>query len=723
MKAVKIMLFFKKAFWAILWVNRFTAGGAAPVVRPDILTNAEALIAISDSDSSVGGTFASFPGRMLLLFPLCSQRRRLLTTCVRRLVLSFLMVLGGSQAVFAGSHPNMYLSADEIAAIKEKVNAGQAPWRSAYDRMISDANTALNQSPVSVTAAGKNNCSGTVNLYCTEPPYDTTNADRSDYMAILAFGRAVRNLGLGYAFTGNTAYADKAIALIRAWVLDPATYMAPAFSNRQSQIEIYITLPGAFYGADLIWNYSGWDATEKTAFLDWVRTISNEAILQPDPTRKNFSNWRDVLVIAAGVLLEDTSLINFAVEEYKELIPYQISSIGLMKEEYGRQTGLSYSLYAINAMTQTAEIARHQGIDLYNFRISDGRGLELALDYHQGFAMNPSTWPYKQVGGFNGDNTELYELVYSRFQKPAYLSVVNKYGRPMYEKRVIGAITLTHGNQFELALAPVAADVVAQPESVTVTEGEDARFNLVATGSGPLSYKWFRNGNVIAGATSASYKVTRASSSDNGSVYTCDVSNSLGSVRCNDAVLTVLSDSVAPTLVSAVAASDTRVDIVFSEPVTASSAENTANYQIDPDIIVTSAGLDGDGRTVRLIVSQLATDTAYTVRASNIQDVAPSPNTIVPQSSQNFTYRSVDAFEDGNANGWSELTASNWDVVTDGGDMAYFLNTTDFSSPGGGRLGEYSLLPGEYDDFRFTAQARLGDWAMTWLTMTMRIMR
>jgi len=43
------------------------------------------------------------------------------------------------------------------------------------------------------------------------------------------------------------------------------------------------------------------------------------------------------------------------------------------------------------------------------------------------------------------------------------------------------------------------------------------------------------------------------------------------------------------------------------------------------------------------------------------------------------------------------------------GDNAYWLNSTNFGSPGNGLLGEYSLLPGEYGDFTFTAQARLAD--------------
>ncbi len=257
--------------------------------------------------------------------------------------------------------------------------------------------------------------------------------------------------------------------------------------------------------------------------------------------------------------------------------------------------------------------------------------------------------------------------------------------------------------------SPTAPGIATQPVSITVTAGEDASFSVVASGSGPLSYQWFRDGNEIAGAITATYTLAGASSSDSGSVYHCEVSNSLGSVSSSGGILTVLPDTTAPTVVAAIAASDTQIDVIFSEAISVSRSEDSANYQIDLGISVISATLNEDGRTVNLIVSPLTADTAYTVSVSNIEDRAQTPNTIAVQSSTGFTYRSADGFEDGNADGWTPLTANRWEVVMDEGDEAYYLNTSDFSSPGEGRLGEYSLLSASYGDFTFTAQAKLGD--------------
>ncbi|VAW86955.1 hypothetical protein MNBD_GAMMA16-119 [hydrothermal vent metagenome] len=258
---------------------------------------------------------------------------------------------------------------------------------------------------------------------------------------------------------------------------------------------------------------------------------------------------------------------------------------------------------------------------------------------------------------------------------------------------------------------PVSPSIVTQPEDVTVTEGEDATFSVVATGSGLLEYQWFHNDVEIDGATNSSYTINAVSTSNNDR-YRCKVYNDQGFVNSEDAVLTVSIDDVAPTLLSAFATRDIRVDIVFSEPVSARSAETIGNYQITPSVDITSASLSDDKRIVSLIVSQLLEDTDYSVQVSNVQDLAQTPNTLA-QSSINFTYRSADGFEDGNADGWEPYNDNGntvrWSVVEDEGDMAYYLNTTKFDNLSGNRLGEYSLLPEKYGDFTFTAQAKLGD--------------
>jgi len=280
----------------------------------------------------------------------------------------------------------------------------------------------------------------------------------------------------------------------------------------------------------------------------------------------------------------------------------------------------------------------------------------------------------------------------------------------------------TNNNGWALALdikpalnsVALPINILTQPQAITVTEGEDANFKVVAVaGGGPLTYQWYRDETLIDNATSANYTVENVSAMDDGSMYRCEVSNVVDGVEeivpCDSAELSVLKDTTAPMLESALVINATRVDLVFSEAVSVSSAGDMGNYQMDLGIVVASASLQDDARTVSLTVSQLTEDTTYTVQVSNVQDLAPSPNTMAP-SSKTFTYRTADDFEDKNADGWTPLTLSRWKVVEENdGNQAYHLNTTEFDSLSGKRLGEYSLLSPDYGDFTLTARAKLGD--------------
>jgi len=59
-----------------------------------------------------------------------------------------------------------------------------------------------------------------------------------------------------------------------------------------------------------------------------------------------------------------------------------------------------------------------------------------------------------------------------------------------------------------------------------------------ATGTAPLAYQWFKNGDAIFGATGSSYSIAAASSSDEG-FYSATVTNAFGSATSQEVTLTV----------------------------------------------------------------------------------------------------------------------------------------------------------------------------------------
>jgi hypothetical protein len=81
--------------------------------------------------------------------------------------------------------------------------------------------------------------------------------------------------------------------------------------------------------------------------------------------------------------------------------------------------------------------------------------------------------------------------------------------------------------------------IAVQPVSQLVAPGQTATFEVSASGTGPLSYQWLRDGIAIAGAVSASYTDLAAATSDSGEVFAVIVSNSKGSATSAPASLTV----------------------------------------------------------------------------------------------------------------------------------------------------------------------------------------
>jgi len=73
--------------------------------------------------------------------------------------------------------------------------------------------------------------------------------------------------------------------------------------------------------------------------------------------------------------------------------------------------------------------------------------------------------------------------------------------------------------------------ITTQPSDQRVSAGQTATFTVVAKGDPTLTYQWRKDGEAIAGATSASYTTPVLAIADFESTYTCLVANGLGSVE------------------------------------------------------------------------------------------------------------------------------------------------------------------------------------------------
>lgn len=87
--------------------------------------------------------------------------------------------------------------------------------------------------------------------------------------------------------------------------------------------------------------------------------------------------------------------------------------------------------------------------------------------------------------------------------------------------------------------------ITEQPESITVVEGTDAVFSVTAAGTEPITYQWYKDSELIDGATAATLTIGSATEDDEGS-YHVFVSNEGGNLTSNEVNLLVSPEENAP---------------------------------------------------------------------------------------------------------------------------------------------------------------------------------
>lgn len=173
--------------------------------------------------------------------------------------------------------------------------------------------------------------------------------------------------------------------------------------------------------------------------------------------------------------------------------------------------------------------------------------------------------------------------------------------------------------------------ITTDPVDATADENTAATFSVSAKGAGPFTYQWFKNGEAIAGANSDRFTTPEVTPGDNNAKFTVKVSNEFSEATSAEATLTVVNDTVVPTLVNAAVPgpSLTRVDVTFSERMDEASAENVANYALDKGVQVTGAELQPNKTTVHLTTSAMAEGTLYTLTVNNVADIAAAQNKVM----------------------------------------------------------------------------------------------
>jgi hypothetical protein len=328
---------------------------------------------------------------------------------------------------------------------------------------VAEADRAMTQGPFSVMDKTITPPSGDKHDYMSHAPYFWADPNKPDGLPYIRrdgehnpeikkitdhdewtrMSDAARALALAYYLTGNSAYAERAVLLLRTWFLDPATKMNPNLEFGQG-------IPGINTGrgigiiesrvvvddtdaVGLLAGAKSWTATDDrgirdwlTQYVHWMRT--SEKGKAEDAAKNNHGTWYDLQVVDVALFLGDRSLAADTLERVKaRRIAVQIEPDGKQPLELARTNAWGYSNGNLDGLCKLATLGDEVGVDLWNFKNADGRSIRAAVDFLLPYAAGDKKWDYQQIGGFHADAMLPTLLRAARaYHDPKYVAVAEQ---------------------------------------------------------------------------------------------------------------------------------------------------------------------------------------------------------------------------------------------------------------------------------------------------------
>ncbi len=349
------------------------------------------------------------------------------------------LVAGISAALVSGNAlaaKYVFVEENSIEKSRTLLHSDQAPesMKRSYERLLEEAELAMQDGPFTVTDKTLVPPSGTKNDYMSISPYwwpDETKEDGlpwirkdgktnpvsktadTDSRRIGHFTRSVRALAIAYYFSGEEKYAEQAISYLNTWFLDPETRMNPNVNFGQS-------VPGVADGRrsglidtrsfsdrllDSFAMLSGSPAwTDEVdagidqwfgEYLDWLVT----APLAGGPkgeayAENNHGTFYDLQVAGISYYLGNDTLAKQAVSKGKMRIETQIEKDGSQPHEIARTRAYHYHYFNIDAMAGIAQVGDKVGVDMWNYQGSNGGSLESTIQLMANYHDPEADWPY-----------------------------------------------------------------------------------------------------------------------------------------------------------------------------------------------------------------------------------------------------------------------------------------------------------------------------------------
>lgn len=297
-----------------------------------------------------------------------------------------------------------------------------------YDQVMAEAQWALEQEPVTVTAtASERSAGGRHDFYSEgdywwpdpenqEGPYiqrdGMTNPDNftAHREAMIRFSRIIGSLASAYALNGDDKYVSNAFRHLHAWFIDTATFMNPSLlyaqaikgrvTGRGIGIIDAIHLIEVAQGVRMMENADGADQGKIKAIKQWFSQFTDWLLTHPfgkdemNTTNNHATCWA-MQVATYARLTENDSVLAFWRDRYKNvLLPGQMAPDGSFPRELGRTKPYGYSLFNLDAMATVCQILSDENEDLWSYQTPDGKSIRKGIEYLFPYVKDKSAWTY-----------------------------------------------------------------------------------------------------------------------------------------------------------------------------------------------------------------------------------------------------------------------------------------------------------------------------------------
>lgn len=267
--------------------------------------------------------------------------------------------------------------------------------------------------------------------------------NKGDDKALELMAYSVHILALAYYYSEDEKYATCAQKFLSVWFLDSATKMNPNAERgqivpgindfgRRAGINEMRYLINVIDGVSLIADSKSWSVDKneelKLWFFNYFQWLNESKHGKEEKIRpNNHGTWYDLQYVSIALYLDKDSLAKEQIENYsKQRINSQIDSTGIQALEVTRGFSLHYSMYNIEAFFALATLGEKVGVDLWNYKATNGGSIQKALNYLIPFVGKQSLWPYDDFGKTHEKNwfILLSTAVY-KYKDEAYAKALN----------------------------------------------------------------------------------------------------------------------------------------------------------------------------------------------------------------------------------------------------------------------------------------------------------